>query len=354
MADADIKEIIEMMRCAIIGCGRNVEDLHLSALKGIKGLEVTAACDLDHMRLNTFGEKYGIKNLFNNFEAFLESNIKVDFLDISTPGFTHYELCREALEAGYNLLVEKPITLSLKQTIELKKISDKKNIKVCVIQNYRYKNVTLKAKKDIERGRVGKINQVNVTFHGQSVFNEPAPWLWEERKNKSLLYEICLHYLDLEIYFAGKVTDIIGIKSSWNKDLNSTEKVYALVEHENGAIGIIDLQFNASSNYTHVELFGSANDILIKFFPEYYRIYSGNINPIDEVYYDCKRIADFAIPTIKERLLKKNVNKRAMSHYRLFKFFTDSLKNEKCKVPVSLDDVLPTMELAEELSKAVY
>jgi predicted dehydrogenase len=343
-----------MIRCAIIGCGNNVEDLHIPALMGINDLEIAAACDVNANRLNRFGEKYGIKYLFDNFEMFLRSDIKVDFIDISTPGFTHFELCREALDAGYNLLVEKPVTLSLDQTIELKNIVDKNDSKFCVIQNYRFRDCSLKARKDVENGRVGKIHQINVTFHGQSVFSEPAPWVWNERKNKSLLYEICLHYLDLQVFFAGRVKKIIGAESSWDDKTETTEKLYAMVEHENGTIGIIDLQFNASSNYTHLEIFGSANDILIKFFPEYYRIYSGNINPIDEVYNDVKRIIDFGIPTIKEKFLKPKINRRAKSHYRLFKLFVKALKENHSFVPVSLDDVIPTMELAEHLSKIAY
>lgn len=343
-----------MIRCAVIGCGKNVEDLHVPAFAGIKDLEIIAACDINNNRLKKFGKKYCISNLFDNFEQFLSSDIKTDFLDISTPGFTHFELCREASNVGYNILVEKPVTLSFDQAIELKNIIKNNNTKICVIQNYRYRDSCLKAREDIERGRVGKIHQINVTFHGKSVFNEPTPWVWNERKNKSLLYEICLHYLDLEVFFAGRVKKIIAAESSWDENLESTEKIYAMVEHENGAIGIIDLQFNASSNYTSLEIFGSANDILIKFFPEYYRIYSGNVNPIDEVYYDCKRIVDFAIPTFKEKFIKPTVKRRAKSHYRLFKLFVDALKGKQSHMPISLEDVFPAMELAENLSRYTY
>jgi len=341
-------------RCAIIGCGRNVEDLHIPALRGLKDVEIISACDIDKDRLKVFANKYGIKYLFNDFASFLKSGLEVDFIDISTPGFTHFDLCCSALDAGYNLLVEKPVTLSFKETLKLMEKAEKQKSKVCVIQNYRYRDVVLKAKSDFDRGRVGNIHQVNITYHGQSVFNEPTSWSWEERRNKTLLYEICLHYLDLQVYFAGQVKKIITVKSFWNKHLNSTEKIYALVEHLNGAIGVIDLQFNSSSNYVHFELFGSANDILIKFFPEYYRIYSGNVSPIDELYYDWRRIWDFAKPVLREKIFKPRVTRRAKSHYRLFKLFVDALSDDRCKVPVSLEDILPTMELADKLAKRVY
>ncbi len=342
-----------MIKCGIVGCGNIAEDLHIPALKSLEEVEVIAACDKDDIKLSQFGKNYNIRKLFNDFNELIESGIELDFILIATPSFTHYELCRNALEAGYNLLVEKPVATSINDILMLRKIALEKNLKVCVIQNYRYRDVVLQAKKDFDRGRVGDIHQVNVTFHGQAVFGEPAPWTWEERKNKTLLYDLCIHYLDLQVFFAGRVKKIIATKSSWDKDLQCTEKIYAMVEHEGGATGIIDLQFNASSNYTYFELFGSANDIKIKFFPEYYRIYSGNINPIDEVVLDCKRIMNVALPTLKEIIVKPPVKRRAKSHYRLFKRFIDSLNNHS-DVPVSLDNVIPTMEFIEELSKIVY
>lgn len=342
-----------MINCAIVGCGRNVEDLHIPVFKVLKNIRIVAVCDLNHDRLNKFGSKYGIENLFNSVEELIGSNLKIDFIDVSTPGITHYLICKQILEAGIHILVEKPVTLSLKETLDLKSLADKKKTKVCVIHNYRYRNVTIQAKKDQERGRIGNIQQVNVSFHGQSVFCEPTAWSWEERKFKTLLYEICIHFIDLQTYFAGRVKKIIGAKSSWNEILQSTEKIQALVEHENGATGFIDLQFNASSNYTHLELFGSANDVLIKYFPEYYRIYSGTINPLDELYYDYRRIMDYAMPLIKDKISRPELKRRALSHYRLIKIFIDALEGQ-AQVPVSLDDVLPTMELAEELSKIAY
>ena len=343
-----------MINCGIVGCGSVVEDLHIPGLRGLKEVEVTTAIDINHDRLETFGRKYQIRNLYDDFEDFLKADSNVDFLVVSTPGFTHYQLCQQALEAGLNLLVEKPFTLSLKDTLELKALAERQNVTVSIMQNYRYRDAVLKARKDLETGRVGKIRQVNVTWHGAPVFSKPNAWAWDERKHKTLLYETCIHWIDLQTYFAGRVTRMLGSKSSWSKELQSTEKIYAMVEHENDAIGIIDFQFNASSNYTRIEIFGSANDILIKFFPEYYRLYSGNVNPIDELYLDFKRISDFVLPTLREKIITPKVKRRAKSHYRVYKLFVDALKSGRKNVPLSIDDILPTMELAEQLCTIAY
>lgn len=343
-----------MIDCAIIGCGRIAEDLHIPVLNALRDVRIRAVCDKDEKRLGIFSQKYAIEKKYNNVMDLLAENPDLDFIDVSTPGFTHYQICKDVINARINLLVEKPVTLSLPETLDLKERAHKNNIKVCVIQNYRYRNNVLKARQAFDQGLIGQVYQVNSAYHGQTVFSIPAPWVWKERVCKALIYELCIHSLDLQVSFAGPIKKLLYVKTEWNQDLDCTMKVYALVEYQNGATGIIDFQFCASSNYNHTEIFGSANDVLLKFGPEYFRCYSGRVNPIDELYYDCKRILDFAIPTVIEKIKKPKVKRRALSHYRLFEQFVRALNDESTPLPVSIDDVMPTMVLAEELSKAVY
>ena len=343
-----------MIKCGIIGCGRNVEDLHIPALDGIENCTIHSVCDLNEERAKTFAFKYGVEKVYSNTEEYLQSSRDLDFLIVSTPGFTHYEICNQAVELGYNLLVEKPVTLSLQDTLKLKNKVDEKGTKFGVIQNYRYREPVIEAKKALDEGLIGEVRQVNCVFHGQTIFNEPTQCSWQERKNKVLIYEMMVHLLDLEVYFAGPVKQILGHRVIVDEKLNCTRNIYVIAEHENGATGLLDLQLFSSSNYMGLEVFGSANDVKIKFQPHYYRIYSGNVNPLDELYLDVKRIFDFAIPAFKEKLFKPKVTRRAASHYILMKQYVDSLLDPRIPMAVTLDDVIPTMEFAQMLSDLVY
>ena len=341
------------MRCGIIGCGRNTEDVHIPAIRGIEGLKIMAVHDVNGEHLHKFARIHGITKYFDNLNNFFEFCSDIDFIIISTPGFTHFDLCREALDRKFNVLVEKPVTLNLKDTISLKNMAKRHKRQVGVIQNYRYREPVIKAKKAQEAGIVGKITQFNATFHGQSIFNEPTSWSWEERKHKILLFELMIHLLDLQVYFAGPVKKIIGCHTKVDRILDTTTNVYALVEHENQAIGIVDFQLFSSSNYIGFEIFGTANDIKIKLQPHYLRIYSGTVNPIDEIYFDWKRIWDFGLKTFKDKLFKPKVTRRVRSHYELIKLFAKCIKREQ-PFPVDIDNVIPTMHYAQMLSDLVY
>ena len=344
---------IDVMICGIIGCGRNVEDMYLPAIKAIDNLSVGAVCDINSKHAENFAAKYKVSRYYDQIDDFLISCQDLDFIIISTPGFTHYEICKKALENGFTVLVEKPVTLKLEEAMVLKEIANSNNLTLGVVQNYRLREPVKIAKEAQKRGALGEIYQFNAVFHGQSLFNEPSHWSWNEIENKVLLYEMMIHLLDLQIYFAGRVKKIISLKSKFDKILNTTTNIYALVEHENDAIGMIDFQLFSSSNYIGFDIFGTANDVKIKLQPHYLRIYSGTVNPIDELYYDLKRIWDFGREVLKNKFFKTSVNRKARSHYELLKLFIDCLEFNR-PFPIDINNIMPTMEYTQMISDLVY
>lgn len=341
------------MRCGIIGCGRNTEEMHIPAIRAIKTLKIEAVHDIHGENLRKFARRHTISNYFDKLDNFFDFCSNVDFIIISTPGFTHFKLCEEAIGRKFNVLVEKPVTLNLQDAITLKGMAQRYRRKLGVIQNYRFRDPVIKAKKAQNDGIIGVITQFNSTFHGQSLFNEQTQWSWEERVHKTLLYEMMIHLIDLQVYFAGPVKRVIGSHIKVDNILKTTTHIFALVEHQNHAIGIVDFQLFSSSNYIGFDIFGTANDVKVKLQPHYLRIYSGTVNPIDELYYDWKRIYDFGLDVLKEKHFKSKVLRRAKSHYTLIKLFVKSIQNEQ-PFPVDINSLIPTMEFAQMLSDLVY
>lgn len=345
-----------MVRGALVGCGDIVGEMHMPAWHAIPEVSLVAVCDTKSERRMAFARQYKLnEKSYSSIHDLLETIPDLDFVSIATPGFTHYELCRAAIDAGVHVLVEKPLSLRMEETLDLQERAHKQGVKVCVGHTYRFREPVIRAKEACAQGLVGQIYQVNVVHHGESLFHasEP-PWRYQEHENKVLLYELAIHFLDLQVYFAGPVGKILFLKTDYNHHLKATTRVYALIEHTSGSIGIVDYQVFASSNYTQFEIFGTANDVLIKFFPHYYRLYSGRINPLDELYYDFLRIKDFVLPTLFGKFRKEPVPRRALPHYRLFRRFVDSLLDDSVPVPVSIESVLPTMEFLEMLRTRIY
>lgn len=342
------------IKCAIIGCGRIVEDIHIHVFRSIQDLSVEAICDSNEHRLEEFGNRWGISKRYTDVNELLHDNPNLDFVSISTPGFTHYEICKQVIGSGFNVFVEKPLTLSLAEALDIQELARSAGVKVCVGQSYRFRDSIIKAKGAQQNGLIGEIRQVNCVHHGKSLFSEPTRWSWEERKHKVLLYEMTIHLIDLEVFFAGPVRRIIGFDKRVDENSNITTCVYAIVEHETGAVGLIDLQLFSSSNFTRFELYGRSRDIIVKLYPEHCCIRRGHVTPLHELSCELRRLGELVHASLRERVHPNAVKRRALPHYRLLRQFVRHLKDESVPNPVPIESVLPTMELLEELGRSTY
>ena len=115
------------MKLGIIGAGMIVKEF-LTIAHEIKGLELTGISGREHNRelFKEFQEKYGIKNVYFDNEELINSDI--DTVYVAVPNNLHYEFAKKSLEAGKNVIIEKPMTTTYKQAIELSKIARKKKL----------------------------------------------------------------------------------------------------------------------------------------------------------------------------------------------------------------------------------
>lgn len=330
--------------------------MHLPALRALPGAAVEAVCDTNPVRLEAFALRYRIPRRSADLESFLAENAgRLDVVLLATPGFTHHDLATQVIEAGFHVFVEKPLASTTSECLDLNRRAARCGVKVCVGQTWRFRDPVLRAIQARDQGLIGAIYQVNVTHHGGSLFHVSEPeWSWREKEHKILIYDHAIHLLDLQVFFAGPVRRVIGLQTTDDATLGCTTRVHALVEHASGAVGLVDVQMFASSNFTKLDLFGTANDVEVKFFPHGFRLNSGRVNPLDELHAEFKRVRDFIAPALWGRIRGNAVPRRAVPHHRILQAFIHDLEDPAAPPPVGIDDVLPTMEFLEELTEHVY
>jgi predicted dehydrogenase len=349
---ASKEKIQPILRCGIVGCGY-IADIYMEALRGISEVSMTAICDTDTERLAAFGARYNVSHRFSRIEEML-ANGNLDFLVVATPPSSHYSLCTVAIDQGVPLLVEKPVTMSLDEARELANRAVEQGVQIGVTQNYRFKDVVLQARQAVESGELGELRRIDCIYHGGSPLADTTPWKREEITNRLLLYDRAEHFIDLEVAFAGPIESVLGIHVIRHSEVESTLGVHALVEHYSGVVASIDLQLFAGGESTRVELHGSQERIVLKFYPEGYACYRGLITPVHELLTEGARLGDFVWKNIREKLAPHGVTRRAVSHYRLMRKYVEFLRGGEDRCPVSVEDVFPTMELLDRLAEAVY
>lgn len=329
------------MKVGLIGTGTISESIHLPIWKSLPDVEITAICDSNEKQLQRVADKFQIKNRYASVDEILQSQ-DLDILDIATPGFTHFDIAKKALQSDINVLIEKPAALRSDEVEYLRNEAIKRDLKAGVFQTYRYREPVIEFQKVKENGGIGHIDRMVTMQRGSTIFALP-PWFWNEPVSGGILFELGIHAVDLQCHLMGPHEKVLCIESHYDDKLKFTTSILAIVQYRN-AIGIIDLKWLSSSNFFHHYISASVADAIIKFLPDGFVLQQSDFTPLAECMGEVKRTWDFGFSVLR----KKYTGKSQMPHRIIIEDFMHSIKSNKDPI-VPLTDVLPTIRLAEDI-----
>ncbi len=184
---------------SIIGCGSRGCDAYGQLIHGRKDdFKIVSLCDLRQERLNRFGELFGCDKaeLFIDENAFFAKK-RSDALVIGTQDKDHVRMCLKAMELGYKILLEKPITASSEELKSLVEAYRKYNATVMVCHVLRYAPAFVKIKELLEQGVVGRLTLIEaleqVSFWHQAHSYVRGKWRKEEETCRSsrAIFGVC-------------------------------------------------------------------------------------------------------------------------------------------------------------------
>ncbi len=179
------------MRLAVIGTGYWGKN-HVRALKELLDegkIEELYVCDVDKGRAKEIAKNYGVSYYTDYREL-----PSIDGVVIATPSDTHYEIAKNFLEDGKDVLVEKPMTLDSKEAEKLIEIAEKNGNILMVGHIFRYHPAVIELKNRIERGDFGKIY-----YMMSNRFSLRQP-----RKDMGVLFALGIHEVDIFCYLLNK------------------------------------------------------------------------------------------------------------------------------------------------------
>ncbi len=153
-----------MIRTAVIGSGMLVQEI-LPVLTDMPEIDIRILTGTERSKsvLTDLQTKYAIPEISTDYEAMLqEKKGQLDLVYLATPNHTHYEMAKKALEAGYNVLIEKPLVLDSKEAEELFSIAKKKGVIALEAISNQYLPVFEILKQNLSR--VGQIKYVSLNF----------------------------------------------------------------------------------------------------------------------------------------------------------------------------------------------
>jgi predicted dehydrogenase len=345
-----VKSDARVMRFAMVGCGRVARDLHLPAWSTLPRAQLAVACDPSPAACESVLRYYPRARAVAELDSVLQAKDELDFVVLGTPGDTHAQPAERLLAGGLNVLCEKPLTLDAPAARRLFDLAAAAGVTLCPIHNYRFKENSLKALALHRAGTLGDIGLVNVRFHSGSLFDEPAPWMRDERGHRALLFEIGYHFVDLALLFLGPLAEIPAVDA--DEDSMGLRYVAFTTLHQNGARGLFELMVDAKCRSTDIEVLGEKGALALQFFPDGFRTLPSRDSPLHRCLGETIRLGQFAAHAVREKV-GRGIPRRAMPHARLFSAFMDALSG-KGEMPVDRESAMLTLEVLDQVARRAY
>lgn len=192
---------------ALLGCGNRGAATYGTLLSEREEFEIVALCDVDRARLSGYGAQFGVpeENLFSDETEFFAKK-RADLLVIATMDADHVRQGKKALSLGYDLLLEKPISVSKEGCEELLEAQKKYGGKTLVCHVLRYAPAFVKIAELLRAGEIGELvaiqalEQVAFWHYAHSFVRGN----WRRRDETApMILSKCCHDLDLLQYYAG-------------------------------------------------------------------------------------------------------------------------------------------------------
>lgn len=233
------------MKYALIGCGRIAVN-HIKAVVN-NNLEMVAVCDIVPEHIDVLFEKTGYnKDVFrySDYREMIDKHSELELVSIATDSGVHAEIALYCINKGINVIIEKPIAMSMNDADEIIRQAKEKNVKVSACHQNRFNLAVQEMYSAVENKRFGKISHgsIHVRWNRNKAYYEQAPWRGKWASDGGALMNQCIHGIDLLRWMMGdEVDEVYGITRQQYHDYLECEDVgLAVVKFKNGAIGTIE------------------------------------------------------------------------------------------------------------------
>lgn len=235
------------MKYALIGCGRIAVN-HVKAVAA-NGLEFVAMCDIDSTKFEIMLEKAGCGDFTqtercSDYRQMLADHPDIGLVAVATESGKHAQIVLDCIDAGVNVIVEKPMAMSMADADEIVRRAAEAGVVVSPCHQNRFNVAVQKTRDALEAGRFGKLSHgsIHVRWNRSKSYYDQAPWRGTWAEDGGCLMNQCIHGIDLLRWMMGdEVVEVYGATRQQFHDYLEAEDVgMAVVKFANGAVGTIE------------------------------------------------------------------------------------------------------------------
>ncbi len=252
--------MIRKLRMGMVGGGPGafIGEVHRKAARLDGKIEIVAGAFSRNTDGNCqMGEELGLRpeRVYENYQEMIEKETalpveqRIDFVSIVTPNHMHYPIAKAFIEAGFHVMCEKPMTLTLEEASELKAIVEASGKVFGLMHNYIGYPMVKLARDMVRQGDLGDIRKI-VVIYPQGWLAEPveqsenrqASWRTDPKQSGAAgcVGDIGSHAENLSEYITGlKITDICADITTFVPGRQLDDDASCLLKFNNGAKGVL-------------------------------------------------------------------------------------------------------------------
>jgi len=245
------------LKAALFGCG-GMGRRHIVGFQKLRGIgrddiALVAVCDIAganaELARDRATELLGEEpQVFASFDELRHAIPDLDALIVTTPPHLHAAIGVQALEAGIHVLVEKPIALTVRQSLQLIAAAARTGRKLAVAENYRRDPINRLAKAILDAGVLGRAFLAVQSTSGAGERVNITPWR-HQRQSGGIIVDMGIHYTDLLEFYLGPIERVMGMSDQIDSRRVDAEGVWHPVNAEDLSVGVARFASGAIANW---------------------------------------------------------------------------------------------------------
>lgn len=232
------------IKYALIGAGR-ISANHIAAVKELGALEFAGICDIVPAHIKTTLQKAGdcqdVKT-YTDYRELIDEQ-QPELVAIATDSGLHAQIGLYCLSHGCNVIIEKPMAMSIFDADRLIECAQKHHRVLGVCHQNRYNKSMQRIHLAISEGRFGQISHMaaHVRWSRDKNYYDQAPWRGRWHSDGGCLMNQCIHNADLMCWLLGDIDEVFAYTANRQHDYIEGEDLgLALVKAKSGAYGLFE------------------------------------------------------------------------------------------------------------------